>query len=130
MSQENVELVRAVYARWTEGSFAEIEWADPDIELVMHTPGGGTSRGTDGMLDAWRDFLGAWEEFEVTPVQFLSAGADVLVLNQFGGRGRQSGLSIEGMRGASLFTFEGGRAVRLVLFTDWDEALDAAGLSE
>jgi ketosteroid isomerase-like protein len=34
------------------------------------------------------------------------------------------------MRGVSLFTLEDGRVVRLVLFTDWDAAREAAGLSE
>jgi hypothetical protein len=34
------------------------------------------------------------------------------------------------MRGASLFTVEDAKVVRLALFTDWDAAREAAGLRE
>jgi ketosteroid isomerase-like protein len=130
MSQENVEVVRMLFEQWREGDYYATDWADPGIEFVMTTPGGGTSRGLEAMQESWRDFLRAWQEFRGVPKEIIDAGDQVLVLNEFGGRGRESGVPIRGMRGAALFTFEGARVVRLVLFTDWDEALEAAGLRE
>ena len=130
MSQENVEIVRRLYEQWREGDYSGTDWADENIEFVMRTPEGGTARGIEAMRDAWRDFLRAWHEFRGVPREFIDVGNQVLVLNEFGGRGRESGVPIRGMRGAALFTFDGGKVVRLALFTDWDQAREAAGLSE
>jgi ketosteroid isomerase-like protein len=35
MSQENVELVRSMFAAWKRGDFSSVEWAHPDIEYVI-----------------------------------------------------------------------------------------------
>jgi ketosteroid isomerase-like protein len=35
MSQENVEIVRPIYAAWERGDFTSAEWVHPDIELVV-----------------------------------------------------------------------------------------------
>jgi ketosteroid isomerase-like protein len=132
MSEENVEVVRAVYERWLQGDYSTAEWADSDLEFFLETPGGGgTWRGREAMASSWRDFLHAWQDFRVGAVkEIIDVGDKVLVLHEFGGSGRESGLPIKGMRGAALFTFEGPKVVRLALFTDWDVALEAAGLSE
>jgi ketosteroid isomerase-like protein len=130
MSQENVEVVRTLFEQWREGDYSATDWADPGIEFVMRTPGGGTSQGLEAMQESWRDFLRAWQEFRGVPKEIIDAGDQVLVLNEFGGRGRESGVSIRGMRGAALFRFEDTKVVRLALFSDWDDALEAAGLLE
>jgi len=130
MSEENVEIVRRLFRRWEQGDYASAEWADPEIEFVINTPGSGTARGIEAMRDSWREFLRAWDGFHGISQKVIDAGDQVLVLNEFGGRGHGSGVPISGMRGAALFTFDGSRVVRLALFPDWDQALEAAGLSE
>ncbi len=32
MSQENVEIVRSIYAAWERGDYSSTEWAHPEIE--------------------------------------------------------------------------------------------------
>ena len=130
MSEENVEIVRRIFEAWGQGDYSTADWAAPDIEFVMETPGGGSWRGLKAMRSAWGDFLRAWQDFRATGEEIIDAGDNVVVLHEFAGQGRESGLPIRGMRGAALFTFEGGTVVRLVLFGNWDEALEAAGLEE
>jgi ketosteroid isomerase-like protein len=35
MSQQNVEIVRSLYAAWERGDYASTEWAHPKIEIVF-----------------------------------------------------------------------------------------------
>ena len=123
-------MVREIFERWKRGDYSETDWADPDIEFVITAPGGDSHRGLEAMRSAWREFLDAWEGFSGEPEEIIDVGDQVLALHRFGGRGHESGVSIEGMRGAALFRFDDGKVVRLVLFGNWDEALEAAGLSE
>jgi hypothetical protein len=52
------------------------------------------------------------------------------VLSEFRGRGKTSGMSIEGMAGAALFSLRRGKVVWLGSYTHRPEALEAAGLEE
>ena len=62
MSQENVEIVRAIYEAWERGDFSATEWLHPEIEFAMvGGPSPGTWTGLAGMAEATHDFLSAWE---------------------------------------------------------------------
>src|SRR5512132_905256 len=107
MSQENVELVRSMYAAWEGGDYSSAEWAHPEIEYVFAdgpTPGKWT--GLVGMAEGWRGFLDAWEEFRTEVDEYRELdGERVLVLVHFSARGKTSGLELGQIRtkGASLF---------------------------
>jgi ketosteroid isomerase-like protein len=134
MSQENVEIVRAIYGEWVRGDFTSIEWAHPEIEFEFAdglTPG--TWIGVAAMSDAWREALSAFEGLDVEAEQYLPIDDErVLVLTRNSGRGRTSGFELGQLqtRGANLFTVRQGKVTKLVLYWDRRPALEAAGLAE
>jgi ketosteroid isomerase-like protein len=128
MSQENVELVRSIYAAWERGYFGETHWVDPGIDcrFIGDTPAAGTSKGLDGMASAWREWLSAWEEFHVEADEFRELDEErVLVLARFAGRGKTSGLEIGQVwtKAASVFQVREGKVTKLLLYTDYRRAL-------
>jgi ketosteroid isomerase-like protein len=131
MSQENVEIVREIYRAWERGDFTSNEGADGEIEFHIRAgPDDAVHHGVDAMGHAWREWLGAWDEFKTEAREFIELGDDVLVLAEFRGRGKASGMPIEAMAGACLFSLRDGKVVRLGTYTDPAEALEAAGLRE
>ena len=72
-----------------------------------------------------------WEDFEPRPDEFLDLGDDlVLALGFWHARGRGGDVLLDFPRAAWLDQFRKGRLVLLQTFTDRQEALEAAGLSE
>ena len=129
MSEENVEIVRSIYARWVNGDYSVADWADAEIQYRLFD--GRETVGVEAMGNLWRDFLATWDEFTNVPDRFLDAGEGrVLVLTRFGGRSKGSGIPITDFPGASLFTLREGKVVRLFLYPDQKKALEAAGLEE
>jgi ketosteroid isomerase-like protein len=106
MSQVNVEIVRSIYAAWEDGDFSATEWAHPDIELIIADgPDRGSWTGLAGMAQAWRDWLGNWEEYRVEVDEYRELDSEhVLVLMLHCGRGKASGLDVgqKGMKGRGL----------------------------
>jgi ketosteroid isomerase-like protein len=89
MSQENVEIVRSVYAGWSRGDFSEGDAFDPQVEFEMvDWPEAGSSRGLDAMRRTWRGALSAWEDFRAEPGEFLAIGDQVVVLTHVCARGQ------------------------------------------
>ena len=134
MSQEHVELVRAVCAPWERGDFSSVEWAHPEIEFAFAdgpTPGSWT--GVAAMNDAWREALTAFEGLDVKVEQYVPLdGERVLVLMHNTGRGKASRFDLGQLdnRGANLFHIREGKVTRLVLYFDRERALEAVGLAE
>jgi ketosteroid isomerase-like protein len=133
MSQENVEVVRSVYAAWERGDFSSAEWTHPEIEYVIAGgPMPGSWTGLAGMAEAWRDCLSAWEKFSVEAEEYRELDKErVLGLVHFSGRGKASGLEVGQMRarGASLFHVRRGKVTRLVLYWDRERAVAELGLA-
>ena len=100
MSQENVELVRSIYAAWERGDFSSAEWAHPEIEYVqVEGPEPGVWTGLAGMAEGTRDFLSTWKEFRIEADEYRELdGERVLVLQRHSGRGKTSGVEWSGGR--------------------------------
>jgi ketosteroid isomerase-like protein len=122
MSQENVEIVRCIYAAWERGDYSSVEWAHPEIDYVIAdgpTPGSWT--GVAAMGDAFRDVLGAFEDYHPEAEEFRGLDDErVLVLWHPSGRGKMSGVELAQMRtkGANIFHVRDGKVARLVIYFD------------
>ena len=129
----NLDLVRSIHRAWERGDYSSVEWAHPEIESVRADgPSPGTYKGLAG-LETWREVLDAWEDFRFQAEEFRELDDErVLVLLQFSGRGKTSGLEIGQMRskGANLFHVRGGKVTRTVFYFDRDRALADLGLEE
>jgi hypothetical protein len=85
------------------------------------------------MSREWGAFLRAWEggiHCEVDDSRELD-GERVLVLHQWGGRGKTSGLQLGQMRttGANVFHVRGDRVTRLAIYFDRARAFSDLGLA-
>jgi len=134
MSQKNVEVVRSIYERWEAGDFESVDWADLAIEYVVADgPGMDAGTGLAQMAEIQRDFLSAWEEWRVKADEYRTLdGGGVLVLFQFSGRGKRSGLDVGQIwtKGATLFELRDGKVVKIVQYLNRQRALATVGLSE
>ena len=128
MSQENVENVRRAFEAWFRGDSEEaLAGLDPDI--VYKPAQEEAVRGLDAVQASWERWQASWQEQEVTLEETIDAGDHVIQAIFFRGRGRGSGIEVEG-RFFQVLTIKDGKAVRWEEFSDRAEALKAAGLSE
>jgi ketosteroid isomerase-like protein len=89
-----------------------------------------TLYGLEGFFSGFREWLNAWETWEVTATEFIDVDADrVLVMIDVLARTKTHQVEMP-IEGANLLTFRDGRLARLELFFDRAEALEAARLSE
>ncbi len=130
MSQENVEIVRRVYEAWAQGDFSDDAAYDPDVAFEMvDWPEKASVRGVDAMRRAWVSALHAWDDFRAEPDDFIESGPNVVVLNHIWPHGKVSGAEVRADV-ASVFTLKAGKVVRLALYWNVGDALEAAGLRE
>ena len=131
MSQENVEIVRAAIDAHNRGDVdALFKDAAPDFEYDQ-TRAVGIDRGTFN-LDEFRDLLAtftdSWESYTIGADELIDAGEDVVMPFTNVLRGRD-GIEVQA-RGVWVWTFRDGACVRMTLYQEREEALEAAGLSE
>jgi ketosteroid isomerase-like protein len=130
MSRENVEIVRRGFEAWLRGDVdAGSEDFAPDIEFDM-SRAIGTDRGIYNLNQARRlmeEFLEAFDTVQVG-AEYIDSGERVVIsfTNRFRGR---DGIEVQA-RGIWLCTIRDGLIVRICLYQDVQEALEAAGLSE
>jgi ketosteroid isomerase-like protein len=130
MSQENVEVVRRAFAYeiYGVGDRAEAE-AIFDPNVVMNPTNEGPFHGLDAMRDDFERWASAFEELEVSAEEFIDAGDRVLVTAYHRGRGRTSGVEVDG-RFYEVYTLRDGKVVRVDEYVERAEALEAVGLPE
>jgi ketosteroid isomerase-like protein len=131
---ENLDLVRSIYANWERGDFRTTNWAHPQIQFgFADGPDAGSWTGVVGMGEGWHTFQSAWEDFRVEPTEYRELDdARILVLLQFTGRAKTSGMELAQMqtKNASLCQVRGGKVIKLLLYWDRENALNDLGLAE
>jgi hypothetical protein len=132
MSQANVDKFLEDVDAWNRGDReAWLKSASPAWEF--HTSGlfpglKPVYRGREGATQLWDAMRDPWRTFEVTVERLEDLGEKLLALVTFVVEGRD-GLKTT-RRWAYVRTFIEGGPDRTDNFTTWDEALEAAGLSE
>ena len=139
MSRENVESIRTVYERFSEGDFrASVDLLDPHVVLVLNPEFApslftaaheGALYGIEAIAAYTRDLLDAWPDYTMEAEEIAAVGDDVLVGVCHRGVGRSSGVPTEG-RYFTLWSFRGTKVIRIESFGQRAEALEAAGLRE
>jgi ketosteroid isomerase-like protein len=133
MSQENVEVVRDIYAEWARGNMgAGVEKFDPEIVFESFMPDAQdwvVARGVEEIDAFMREFLAQWADYRLIGEEFRDAGTKVFVAGRQTARGRQSGAEVE-LPMLSVWTFRADRVVGLRFTPSRQEALEAAGLRE
>ena len=131
MSQENVEIVRRCYEAFDRGDI-DVAFEDfaPDFELDL-SRAIGIDRGTYNLAQFRRlteQFAENWESARYEADELIDAGEHVVMpfTNRLRGR---DGIEVQA-RGIWLGTIRDGLIVRICLYQDKREALEAAGLSE
>ena len=137
MSQENVEIVRRAFEEFTRGGWEPLfdtVWA-PEIVWDM-SPAGIAGLGTYHGHAELRSFFEDWfstfpfEEWEQELDDVVDCGDQVVVaLTRQRGRGATSGVSVE-LEYAQVITVRESKVVRVVIFTDRKQALEAVGRSD
>jgi ketosteroid isomerase-like protein len=134
MSQENVEIVRRGYERWTELGKPDYDFMDPEIEWrgPREFPDLAEPHfGHEGVARYIAKVNEAFDDYRMAPEEFIDAGRDqVLVFSREGGRGKGSGAEVQTHPTAHLWTLRGGKATRMQSYWERSDALEAVGLSE
>jgi ketosteroid isomerase-like protein len=138
MSEENVEVVRRSFELFNEvgaDAFASSDIWSPEWVLDASgtgIPGVGVYRGNDEIAAFFKeDWFGTFpfEEWEVRIKDLVDHGDRVIGISSQQGRGASSGVAAS-LELANVFTVRDGQIVRVELYRDRNEALQAARLSE
>lgn len=127
MSRENLEALRRIYEGWAAGNlFAEASLYDPYVVYISQAgdPDPGPHVGLEAFTEYARRFLTSWEDWRIEPEEYREEGDSVVVRVRRSGIGKSSGLRVED-HAFQVWTFRGGRVIRLEIFEEEAEALAA-----
>jgi ketosteroid isomerase-like protein len=91
---------------------------------------GRTYRGHEGVLEWWqKDLFADWDHFDPQPQEFHVFGDRLVVFGRWKARGRNSGVELD-VAATWVIDIPGDKIVRWQTYTDRDEALRDAGVTE
>jgi len=131
VSQENVEIVQVAQVEFERGNFWLPQIFDPRVRVVWLPVAGGETEtvGLDGMARMMKDWMQSWEQVTSVAERVIDAGDQVVVVAEWRGRGRASGVVTKWRYGA-VWTFRDGKVASIVSHPDPSEAFKAVGLEE
>ena len=128
---EAADRLREEIEAFGRGEQGDAELLAPDFEIhqsssIIDTAG--VFRGRDAIRDSLSELQESFDDMSFKPEGFLEApGGEVVVLIHTTGRGRGSGLEIDNHI-AWVWTFRDDQAVRMDVYEEPAEALEAVGL--
>jgi ketosteroid isomerase-like protein len=129
VSAENLDLVRRIYLEWELGDFSSNDWADPEIEYEIPELSAEVHHGIEEMKRAWLNWAGEWEDLSIRPTGIRElADGRILTTHSFHGKGRTSGVPVDELPGAGIWTFRDGKVVRYQGYTEVERAFADAGV--
>jgi ketosteroid isomerase-like protein len=144
MSAANVELVKSVMPSETDlvqvlasdvpaATFlGDVSAVDPNIEVEFAGSVSGAQassyRGTEGLVEGWRDWLTPWQSYRFEVEDFIDAGDRVLTLVRVRATTSRHGVELEHSP-AVVWTVEQGMVVAVHFFLERPEAFEFAGLT-
>jgi ketosteroid isomerase-like protein len=132
MSQENVDLIRAIYDAFAAGDVpGVVALMSPDMvwNEAENFPyaDGNPYRGPQAILGGVFARLGSeWDGFASVPEEFLDAGDTVVVLGRYRGTFKATGLALDAQL-AHVWRVADGKAVRFQQYTDTLQAARVTG---
>jgi len=135
MPEENVEKIRTSLKAWSSGDWdTALKDAAPDMVLDNSTNDGewrGVHQGAEEIKRMWGLFTEPWDRVEIELADVIDSRNDRVVTStqaRFHGR---DGIELPGpTRSGWIWEFRDGLLVRLTVFNDLRDALEATGLSE
>jgi ketosteroid isomerase-like protein len=130
MPGENVDLVRRLFAAYSEGGLdAEVLAGLFHPEVVWNPADEAPQHGFDAVRAYMERWESGWEELSTDAEEFIEAGDRVIVAVHFAGRGRASGIEVDALL-YEVYETRDGLIVRMDEFADRAEAMAAANISE
>jgi ketosteroid isomerase-like protein len=136
MSQENIEVVRSLYAIWEQDAFGNLDdevydVLDPGIEwdASRRTFDPGVYHGHDGIREFVAELGEVWESGRIEPLEFIPTRDEVIVPVRLMLVSRTDHQLVSA-NAAHAWRLRGGKVVRFCIFQTKAEALEAAGLQE
>ena len=133
MSQENVEVVRAIFERWNAGDRTVArEYLDPAVEAEtpFSSVSGTPYRGYPGFEQWLREIDEQFSEWQTRHDDVREVGNTVIAIGSVHARGRSSGIEFD-LPYALVADFGSDhRIIRVRIHTDVNAALEAVGLRE
>ena len=133
MSQENVEIVRESYEHFQATGQFDPKFTDPefvwDMSTFGHWPGQQEYHGVEGARKFLDEWLEAWDDWELRLEELHDAGDQVVAIVRQRAQSKAMGVPVD-MTMGQVFTLRDGKQVRMQMYPEPSEALEAAGLSE
>jgi len=129
MSQENVEMLKAVYAAFNAGKGIDLDLLTPDVEFTQPEIGQSAYFGREGVERGVQELLDVFEHVQAVPEEFFVAEPHIVVFVRLSGRARGSGVSVE-FPLAHVFRFRGVLVDQWHAYPDRHAALQAVGLTD
>jgi ketosteroid isomerase-like protein len=130
LQPSGIDMVAAAHSAPDVEPFADIPapaFAEDFTAAFFGSGMRGEYEGVEGLIAGWRDWLVAWESYDLEAEEFIAAGEHVVVFVRARGRTTRDGVEMEHAP-AAVWTLRDGLVRRIEFHIDRDEALAAAGL--